>query len=198
MPRPMGRKTSIEREVWASFAARQTVEISSWSEAASSASGKIPAVTASKRRGTHAGGCIPALANTIAKPARLRIKPANESRPTASHFPNTISRRRTRFISKGSNDWRSRSPATVSMATFMPPTNRSERKQPARQPFPQHDLPPADPVHQQRQQRLAFPFAGYGVHGDVHASHKRGHQGEDRHHPDQHAIHARRHGDHED
>jgi len=48
--------------------------------------------------------------------------PASAKRDTASHFPSMRSTRRMGFSNNGNRDRRSRSPAIVSIAIFMPPT----------------------------------------------------------------------------
>ena len=87
--------------------------------AAKSGRGRIPASAGSHRSG--------AVRSTAAETATLTRKPARPKKATPIHFPITISMRRAGFSSKGSSDCRSRSPATVSMATFMPPTNAATR-----------------------------------------------------------------------
>ena len=52
--------------------------------------------------------------------AMVRTTPAQEKTTALSHLPSSSDIRETGLISRGSSDWRSRSPAVVSTARFMP------------------------------------------------------------------------------
>lgn len=61
--------------------------------------------------------------NIVKVPASTSTMPALANTTVTSHFPMTIAFRDTGFIRRGSSEPRSRSPAVVSIATFIPDTN---------------------------------------------------------------------------